>query len=226
MNRPNSARLINASIFQAIRQAKQQKAPFKHWTADNLLPQQTLTDFQHLPTSMREMDYSEGQRSTNNKLRHYLYGDSYMKLREEQEFSAAFQSPHMMNLLYDKCGIDLSDTYLRIEYTCDQEGFWLEPHTDIGAKKFTLLLYLSESNGEEWGTSLYSDKETFHSNTPWVPNRAMFFVPSDDSWHGFEKRDINGARKSLIVNYVVPEWRARHELAYPEALTKRFPVPA
>jgi len=23
-------------------------------------------------------------------------------------------------------------------------------------------------------------------------------------------------RRSLIVNYVKPEWRARHELAYPE----------
>jgi hypothetical protein len=28
--------------------------------------------------------------------------------------------------------------------------------------------------------------------------------------------DAAGKRKSLIVNYVKPEWRARHELAYPE----------
>jgi hypothetical protein len=36
-----------------------------------------------------------------------------------------------------------------------------------------------------------------------------------DTWHGFRPRDIRGVRRSLIVNYVVPEWRARHELAFP-----------
>ncbi|EEA92000.1 2OG-Fe(II) oxygenase [Pseudovibrio sp. JE062] len=226
MNRPNSASLISASIFHALRQATPHKAPFLHWTADNLLPQPILTDFQSLPTCIREMDYSEGQRATNNKLRQYLHGDSFMKFEAEQEFASAFQAPQMIELFYEKCGVDLTGTYLRIEYTCDQEGFWLEPHTDIGAKKFTLMIYLSEAHGEEWGTSLYSDKETFHSNTPWSPNRAMFFIPSDDSWHGFEKREISAPRKSLIINYVTSEWRARHELAFPEALTERLTIAA
>ena len=37
----------------------------------------------------------------------------------------------------------LRDSHLRIEYCLDTDGFWLEPHTDIGAKLFTMLVYLS-----------------------------------------------------------------------------------
>ena len=33
---------------------------------------------------------------------------------------------------------------------------------------------------------------------------------------GFTPRAIRGVRRSLIVNYVKPEWRARHELAFPD----------
>ena len=41
-------------------------------------------------------------------------------------------------------------------------------------------------------------------------------MPASDTWHGFHKRPIAGVRRSLIVNYVKPEWRSRHELAYPD----------
>lgn len=44
----------------------------------------------------------------------------------------------------------------------------------------------------------------------------MIFIPGSDTWHGVEKRNFAGVRKSIIVNYVKPEWRSRHELAYPE----------
>ena len=41
------------------------------------------------------------------------------------------------------------------------------------------------------------------------------FVPSNISFHGFEKRKIDGVRKSIIINYVTNEWRAREQLAFP-----------
>jgi hypothetical protein len=44
----------------------------------------------------------------------------------------------------------------------------------------------------------------------------MVFVPGDDTFHGFEKRPFTGVRKTLILNYVTPEWRAREQLAFPE----------
>ena len=55
----------------------------------------------------------------------------------------------------DVCGRRLTDASLRIEYCLDTDGFWLEPHTDIGAKLFTMLIYLSDDPGAvEWGTDI------------------------------------------------------------------------
>ena len=45
---------------------------------------------------------------------------------------------------------------------------------------------------------------------------ALLFVPSDHTWHGFAPRSFDTVRKSVIVNYVTADWRAREQLAYPE----------
>jgi hypothetical protein len=45
----------------------------------------------------------------------------------------------------------------------------------------------------------------------------MVFVPADNTWHGFERRPIEGVRKSVILNYVTAEWRAREQLSFPQA---------
>ncbi|MGD1038002.1 MAG: hypothetical protein ABR878_12590 [Roseiarcus sp.] len=45
---------------------------------------------------------------------------------------------------------------------------------------------------------------------------AMVFAPGDDTWHGFEKRRIERVRRSVILNYVTHEWRAREQLSFPE----------
>ena len=37
---------------------------------------------------------------------------------------------------------------MRLEYAQDTDGFWLEPHTDLGVKLFTMLIYLPDS-GEQ-----------------------------------------------------------------------------
>ena len=47
------------------------------------------------------------------------------------------------------------------------------------------------------------------ATTPYVRNRGLIVIPAADTWHGF-------LRRSLIVNYVKPEWRSRHELAFPD----------
>ena len=41
----------------------------------------------------------------------------------------------------------------------------------------------------------------------------MIFIPGADTWHGFEPRPLRALRRSLIVNYVGDEWRARDQLA-------------
>ena len=44
----------------------------------------------------------------------------------------------------------------------------------------------------------------------------MVFVPAGNTFHGFEGRTIEGVRKSVIINYVTEDWRAREQLAFPD----------
>ena len=44
--------------------------------------------------------------------------------------------------------------------------------------------------------------------------------PGSDTWHGFERRRILGLRRSLMLNYVGAEWRARQELCFPDRAVK------
>ena len=101
------------------------------------------------------------------------------------------------------------------------DGFWLQPHTDLGVKKFTCLIYLSRGPGhEKLGTDIYASPEEHGGTSPFVRNAAMIFVPGSNTWHGFEKRPIEGVRKSVILNYVTPEWRAREQLSFPDDLIR------
>ena len=80
-----------------------------------------------------------------------------------------------------------------------------------------MLIYLSDEPGSEaWGTDILDGDLNLVATTPYRRNAGLVFVPGADTWHGFHKRRIVGVRRSLIVNYVAPDWRSRHELAFPE----------
>jgi len=89
----------------------------------------------------------------------------------------------------------------------------------IGPKRITFLHYIIDLPGAETlGTDIYEDDEahTHFGSSPAAFNQALVFVPAKNTWHGFEQRPIPGIRKSLIINYVGPEWRNRQELAFPD----------
>ena len=79
----------------------------------------------------------------------------------------------------------------------------------------TMLYYLSDGGEQDTlGTDIYQDRDTWAERSAFLNNSALMFVPSDNTWHGFEPRPIRGVRKSVIINYVTDEWRAREQLAY------------
>ena len=129
----------------------------------------------------------------------------------------AFQDRSVVETIESCFGASLAQTFLRIEYAMDTEGFWLEPHTDIGPKRFTMLTYLSREPGVHRGTDLYYDSDRHCRSVPYASNTALVFVPSSDTWHGVEKRPIQGVRRSVIVNYVTSEWRSTEQLSFPLA---------
>ena len=191
--------------------------PFPHWLLAGVLPTETARAIARLALPPPFAGETHGKRETFNQQRVFLAGDR-LEDRTCRALALAFQAPETVRRIQALCGAELSGTFLRVEFCQDTGGFWLEPHTDIGAKRFTMLIYLSQgADAADWGTDLYDASLAWVGRAPAHFNSGLVFVPGADTWHGFRPRGIRGVRRSLIVNYVVPEWRARHELAFPAA---------
>ena len=209
---------VKKSILASFAAADKHSEPYPYFLVENVLPDEMLPGLQNLPFPAPELGGVSGTREVHNKSRSYFDAENCAEHDVCGLLAEALQSEEVVSAVQSTFGTDLSDTFLRIEYAQDTDGFWLEPHTDIGVKSFTMLLYLSDGEGhEKLGTSIYADKDTHVGESPFAPNLAMIFVPSNDTWHGFESRPVKGVRKSIIINYVTQEWRAREQLAYPEA---------
>lgn len=206
---------IVRAFARALALADKRDVPYAHWLLTDVLPPGTARALAALALPPPIAGDTQGKRETFNQQRVFLAGDRLGDL-VCRALAIAFQLPDVVRRIEAATGAALGGASLRIEYCQDTGGFWLEPHTDIGAKRFTMLIYLSEGAGAaDWGTDLYDGPERWAGRAPAAFNRGLVFVPGACTWHGFRPRDIQGIRRSLIVNYVVPEWRARHELAFP-----------
>ena len=207
---------VKKSILESFAQAESHAEPYPYFLVRNVVPDDLVPQLRDLPFPAPELGGVSGTREVHNKSRSYFDADNCKEHDVCGALAEALQSEEVVAAVQSTFNTDLSDTLLRIEYGQDTDGFWLEPHTDIGVKSFTMLLYLSDDEGhQKLGTSIYADKETHVGESPFEPNLAMIFVPSNDTWHGFESRPIKGIRKSIIINYVTQEWRAREQLAFP-----------
>jgi len=158
-----------------------------------------------------------GKREKHNATRTYFDAGNRAAFKTVEAAAQAFQKRDMTRAIETLFSTSLAGTYLRMEYAQDIDGFWLQPHSDLGVKVFTLLLYLSDDPSHaELGTDIYDADKNHVGVSPFASNSAMIFVPSDNTFHGFERRPISGVRKSLIINYVTDEWRAREQLAFPD----------
>jgi len=208
---------IRETAAAAITTAPLHSEPYPHLLVDAMLPAAAIPLLQSLPFPAPSLDGVSGSREAHNATRVYFDVGNRGRFPICGAVAEAFQDTGFVAALGEHCGADLDGTYLRIEYAQDIDGFWLKPHTDIGVKRFTLLLYLSgDPSHGDLGTDIYADEKTWFGRSPFAPNKAMIFVPSDHTWHGFEPRTIPGVRQSLIINYVTNDWRAREQLSYPE----------
>jgi hypothetical protein len=191
--------------------------PFRHWLLNHILPDATCKAIDALPAEPPVIIDTAGKRETHNSTR--LFFNPLQRAAHPvcDEVATALQSDPVVHHLASLCDVDLAGSFLRMEYCLDTDGFWLEPHTDIGAKLLTMLIYLSGDPGAHaWGTDILDGPERLVLTTPYQRNFGLIFVPAADTWHGFHRRKIDGVRRSLIVNYVKPEWRSRNELTFPD----------
>jgi hypothetical protein len=208
---------IKAAVRRSVESAERRETPYRHWLFQDLLPADVFAELKGIAFPLVDLGGVSGTREAHNPDRKYFDVDNQRAIPAVAEVSAALQDPETVGLLASHFGAPLDGTLLRIEYAQDTDGFWLKPHTDIGVKMFTLLYYLSDDpRHSDLGTDIYANAETHAGRSPFRPNAGMIFVPSDRTWHGFEKRPIAGVRKSIIINYVTQDWRAREQLSFPE----------
>lgn len=208
---------IVESMRLAIAGADTAQKPYPYWYLKGCLPDEAAAAVSALPFPAPELGGISGKRELHNKTRTYFDAENMERFDVCRAVNEAFQKPEMTDLIEHSFTTKLNGSYLRVEFAQDIEGFWLEPHTDLGVKLFTMLLYVSEEPSHaDLGTDVYDANKQHAGRSPFAPNSAMVFVPSDVTYHGFEQRPIQGVRKSVIINYVTNDWRAREQLAFPE----------
>lgn len=214
---PEAQRIADA--FAASIAARRSFAqPYAHHFLDALFPADVADELADLPFAAPALDGVSGKRELHNDARVYFDAAGIARFPVMGAVAQALQSSAVARLVQQAFDAPVEGTYLRLEYAQDLDGFWLEPHTDLGVKRFTCLIYLSNGPGhDKLGTDIYENPAKHFGASPFQRNGAMVFVPGDNTWHGFEKRKIEGVRRSIILNYVTPDWRAREQLSFPDA---------
>jgi hypothetical protein len=209
-----------AALLDGLERARHERRPFDHWLLADVLPAGTCEAIEALPFPAPVAGEAgvrfDGRRETNNATRVYFTPEQQRRFPVCRAVAGAFEDPAVRAALAATTGAELEGGLLRIEYCQDAAGFWLEPHTDIAVKRLTLLIYLSDDPGLAMaGTDLHEGPPDFRyvGSAPYGRNKGLIFVPGDDTWHGVGHHPIHGVRRSIIVNYVGPEWRDRWELA-------------
>lgn len=213
----HTAEAVINSLLSSFAAVQRFEAPYRHWISGKCLPEGTVEDINGLPFPAPALGGISGKREVHNATRRYFDVENRAKYPVIAAVSEGFQSEKVTRQIEQTFGTKLGGTYLRIEYAQDTNGFWLEPHSDLGVKVFTYLLYTStDASHADLGTDIYDTDKRHVARSPFKPNAAMIFVPSKITFHGFEPRKVEGVRKSVIVNYVTNEWRAREQLAFPD----------
>lgn len=210
---PNS---VAEAFLACLRCAKHETWPFDYWLLDGALPIEDVVAIGHLPFPPPSDVVLSGKRETNNSLRIFFTRENQEKYAVCRRVVAGFNDPRVTMAIEQTTGTDLSESHLRIELCQDTDGFWLEPHTDIFVKKFTMLVYVSDDPGLRLaGTDILEGPPDFKyvTSAPYGKNLGVIFIPGKNTWHAVGHHPIRGIRKSIIINYVTSEWRDKWELA-------------
>ncbi|MDD5587016.1 MAG: 2OG-Fe(II) oxygenase [Alphaproteobacteria bacterium] len=211
-----------AHFCRAMKKAEQLDSPYTRWVLKDTLPEDMCARIMMLPIKPPDMGDSGGVRDLrdNNFKRTFFTPKLQEDFPEIKAFVDAFQRPEVARQFSGTCNIAperLEGGFLRIEYMQDTDGMWLKPHPDVTAKLFSMVIYLCTGpEAKNWGTDIYDADQKWLDRGTAEFNRAVIFVRTDTTFHGFEKRPIVGVRRLMEVNYVSPEWRDRYQLCLPD----------
>ncbi len=201
---------------RALRDAACAEEPYRHWKLTDVLPEQMCTGILTLPIAPPIIGETDGTRDTYNDTRAFITPERRAAFPACAVLADALQRPDVAIQLEATLGISAEGRFLRVEYIQDIDGAWLEPHRDIPEKLFSMVIYLCTGpEATDWGTDIYDDDKQWVGRASADFNSAVIFIPGPDTWHGFDKRPINGVRRLMEINYV-RDWRDREQLAFPD----------
>ncbi len=201
----------------ALRRARRDERPYRHWKIAEALPESLCTGILTLPIAPPQLGRTDGTRDTYNKQRCFFTPLLRSKFPSCAALSDALQRPDVASLLAETLEIQAEGAFLRMEYIQDTDGAWLEPPRDIPEKLFSMVIYFSIGpDSVDWGTDIYDAERRWVGRSSGEFNSAVIFVPGPATWHGFDLRPIVGVRRLMEINYVRPSWRDREQLAFPD----------
>ncbi|TCS63107.1 2OG-Fe(II) oxygenase [Varunaivibrio sulfuroxidans] len=213
---PDAARVAE-HFCHSLRNAERAETPYLHWKLTDVLPVDMCTGILTLPIAPPVLGDTDGTRDSYNKSRAFFTPERREQFPTCSVLADALQRPDVARQLEETVGINADGSSLRIEYIQDIDGAWLEPHRDIPDKLFSMVIYLCTGpDAQDWGTDIYDADRKWVGRAAAQFNSAVIFIPGDNTWHGFDKRPIEGVRRLMEINYV-QNWRDREQLAFPDA---------
>jgi len=204
------------SFLACLEQSRHVTQPFYYWLLEDVLPEADVDTVAALPIPPPRGTEFTGRRETNNATRKFFNAEVQERFPVCRRIVDGFKDERVIKAIEAETGARLHDTRLRIEYCQDTPGFWLEPHTDIAVKKFTMLVYLLRDPALRLaGTDIHEGPpdHRYVTTAPYGRNLGLIFIPAGNTWHGVGHHPLKTLRKSLIINYVSADWRDTFELA-------------
>jgi hypothetical protein len=169
------------TFLACLGRARHETKPFDYWLLKDALPEEDVDALLTLSAAPPEGIVLNGKRETNNALRFFFSRENQENFAVCRRVADGFKDPRVKTAIEETTGTDLSDAHLRIEYCQDPPGFWLEPHTDIFVKKFTMLVYLLDDPSLRLaGTDIHEGPPDFNyvTTAPYGRNLGVIFIPS------------------------------------------------
>ena len=148
---------IAAAFEAAIAERESFDVPYPHHLLDNRVPQRRLRRAGGICRSRRRCSTaSRASANCTTTSAAISTPAASSGSRSWARWPRRCNRSRAVNAIHDAFARRFDGTFLRLEYAQDVDGFWLQPHTDLGVKKFTCLIYLSDGPGHETlGTDIY-----------------------------------------------------------------------
>jgi hypothetical protein len=200
----------------ALDAAERADRPYRHWRLKDVLPEAMCVGILSLPLPPPVVGATDGTRASFNDKRLFFNAARVSRYAPCAVLAEALQRPEVARALERALDIPLDGSFLRMEYIQDLDGAWLEPHCDIPDKLFSMVIYLCTGpDAADWGTDIYDGDRRPIGRSSAEFDSAVIFIPGRNTWHGFEKRPIEGIRRLMEIN-CVRNWRDRDQLAFPD----------